>query len=93
LLSEKGDTRVFFFSKGKEWVGAVAHACNNPSYLEGQDWYGQGSRSTQAKINETPISTSKKLGTVAYICHPNYTRSIERTEVQARMGINSPQNN
>jgi hypothetical protein len=40
------------------------------------------------KIQETPISTNKKLGMVAHACHPSYLGSKNRRlEIQASLGI------
>jgi hypothetical protein len=47
----------------------VAHACN-PSYLGGWDREDQVSMPARQKVSKT-ISTEKKLGVVAYTCHPS----------------------
>jgi hypothetical protein len=40
-------------------------------------------------VSKTSISTNKKLGVVVHICHPSYTRGINRRiVVQIGLGIN-----
>jgi hypothetical protein len=55
---------------------------------------GQGQ--PRQKVQETCISTSKKLGMVEYACHPSYVGNINRRiAVQASLGTHEtlPKNN
>jgi hypothetical protein len=61
----------------------VAHICN-PSYLGGRDWKGCYWRPVRAKVQETRISTNKKLSVVLYAYYPSYIGSWDGQVIKAR---------
>jgi hypothetical protein len=54
--------------------------------LGGRDHENSGVSPAQAKSSQDLISINKNLGMV-HACHTSYTRSINRIEVQAYLGI------